>query len=338
MANLVSVKTLDMVNGEITKVAYGGVEYERVEGEVQKGDLVLIKDGWSFATQGKFYKSVGIDEGGDAKIIDNYGDTISNDRTTYDLFRKLSASTDTSVEERVAKAEDEIESLKSEVATLKGTAEPKPERLKVGDYAKVVQEYHHQNGEIIILRDRGSERSVTFPFQSERLDGTTGDIFGHRHLVRATDEEVAEAKRVAELAKFKEGAKVRLLSGGGEFPLNGYENGKVYEISYAHLQRNRICIIGGEIMMGFATPDQLEILSEEEAAEHKKWAQIGREVGEYRVGDIFRSPGGNLFEITRIDDSCAFPIIFTNLQGDYDGYKRDAAITLVTPVEARFDR
>ncbi|MFB3900358.1 hypothetical protein ACES2D_12620 [Bacillus amyloliquefaciens] len=32
MAKLNGVKTLDMVNGEITKVAYGGVEYERVEG------------------------------------------------------------------------------------------------------------------------------------------------------------------------------------------------------------------------------------------------------------------------------------------------------------------
>ncbi|MEC1625477.1 hypothetical protein P9E08_08800 [Bacillus mojavensis] len=273
MANLVSVKTLDMVNGEITKVAYGGVEYERVEGEAQKGDLVLIKDGWSFATQGKFYKSVGIDEGGDAKIIDNYGDIISNDRTTYDLFRKLSASTDTSVEERVAKAEDEIESLKSEVATLKGAAEPKPERLKVGDYAKVVKrirDHSAEIGEIVLVKM--DDKSV-MPYKCDKLNGERVGWFYADELVRATDEEVTEAKRVAA-----------------------------------------------------------------EAVERKKWAEIGREVGEYKVGDIFRSPGGNLFEITRIDDSCAFPIIFTNLQGDYDGYKRDAAITLVTPVGARFDR
>lgn len=339
MANLVSVKTLDMVNGEITKVAYGGVEYERVEGEVQKGDLVLIKDGWSFATQGKFYKSVGIDEGGDAKIIDNYGDTISNDRTTYDLFRKLSASTDTSVEERVAKAEGEIESLKSDVAALKGeaeykrigksearagdyvkfddppsyltdkeyyeikefddgdpviidddgdeydtyidnfevyrkvsAAEPKPERLKVGDYAKVVDVSNSVSERGDIVRIIEDDKSAA-PFLAEKINGNNAGWFHEYELVRATDEEVAEAKRAAA-----------------------------------------------------------------EAAEHKKWAKIGREVGEYKKGDIFRSPGGNLFEITRIDDSCSFPIIFTNLQGDYDGYKRDAAITLVTPVEARFDR
>lgn len=271
MAKLEGVKTLDMVNGEITKVAYGGAEYERVEGEAQKGDLVLIKDGWSFATQGKFYVSVGIDEDGDAQIIDNDGDTISNDRSTYDLFRKVAASTSPSVEERVAKVEGEIESLKSDVASLKGVAAPKPERLKVGDYAKVVQEGHRQNGEIIILRDSGSEWSDAFPFRSERLDGTTGDIFGHRNLVRATDEEVAEAKRAA--------------------------------------------------------------------AERKKWAQIGREVGDYKEGDIVNNVGSA---------KCGLGEIVGNDCGDFWVNYSDPTyricleasdiIELVTPVEARFDR
>ncbi len=32
MAKLNGVKTLDMVNGEITKVAYGGAEYVKAEG------------------------------------------------------------------------------------------------------------------------------------------------------------------------------------------------------------------------------------------------------------------------------------------------------------------
>ncbi|MED0799362.1 hypothetical protein P4T18_18295 [Bacillus inaquosorum] len=409
MAKLEGVKTLDMVNGEITKVAYDGAEYERVEGEAQKGDLVLIKDGWSFATQGKFYKSVGINEGGDAKIIDNYGDTISNDRTTYDLFRKLSASTNPSVEERVAKAEGEIESLKSDVAALKGEAEykrigkseaqagdyvkfddppsyltekeyyeiirldlygdpqiiddeedefdtygydfevyrkvdaePKPERLKVGDYAKVVQEYHHQNGEIIILRDRGSERSDTFPFQSERLDGTTGDIFGHRHLVRATDEEVAEAKRAAEFAKFKEGAKVRLKSGGGNYPLSGFENGKIYEVSdndYNHRRGKLIRIEGGDCFRGagFATPDQLEILSDEEAAEYKKWAELGREVGGYKEGDIARYEylDNEICEVVEVTEDGRVRV----QTGNHGICKeKPSNLRLITPVEARFDR
>ncbi|WP_459198743.1 hypothetical protein [Bacillus subtilis] len=421
MANLVSVKTLDMVNGEITKVAYGGVEYERVEGEAQKGDLVLIKDGWSFATQGKFYKSVGIDEGGDAKIIDNYGDTISNDRTTYDLFRKVAASTNPSVEERVAKAEGEIESLKSDVAALKGEAEykriakcearagdyvkfdyppsfltakeyyeikefedgdpviidddgdeydtysddfevyrkvsaasveaePKPERLKVGDYAKVVNADQctmggFSVGDIVeIVESEYGEHDVDFYVMS-----LAGDNSGYirktpEYIIRATDEEVAEAKRAVELAKFKEGVKVRLKSGGGEFPLNGYENGKVYEISYAHLQRNRIGIIGGEITMGFATPDQLEILSEEEASEYKKWAGIGREVGEYKKGDVVSYDDPEWFGNSGIGEVVGFDVgtprvRSVNRRGDkVSMYLDPGKLRLITPVEARFDR
>lgn len=56
MAKLEGVKTLDMVNGEITKVAYNGAEYERVEGDAQEGDLVLITDGsWCDATKGVLF-------------------------------------------------------------------------------------------------------------------------------------------------------------------------------------------------------------------------------------------------------------------------------------------
>ncbi|MGQ5176970.1 hypothetical protein ACSQ7W_11775 [Bacillus halotolerans] len=165
MAKLEGVKTLDMVNGEITKVVYDGSTYERLEGEAQEGDLLLMRRAGLDTTKGAFYyihSTAGIY----ANIIDDKDEPHDWSRENYDLFRKVAA----------------------------------------------------------------------------------------------------------------------------------------------------------------------------EATELKKWTEIGREVGEYKVGDIFRSPGGNLFEITRIDDSCSFPIIFTNLQGDYDGYKRGAAITLITPVEARFDR
>ncbi|MCY8472406.1 hypothetical protein [Bacillus halotolerans] len=405
MAKLEGVKTLDMVNGEITKVAYGGAAYERVEGSAQVSDLIMMKNDVRLdTTPGALYYVVSLDEGR-AEILDDVDHLHTWTSGYYDLFRKVVAASKPSVEDRVSTLESDVAALKGESKTeyvrvdcsearagdfvkfdeapldfltagkyyeieefdsedpvitdddgdrydtcgdyfevyrkasaASVEAEPKPDRLQVGDYAKVVQEYHHQNGEIIILRDSGSERSDTFPFQSERLDGTTGDIFGHRHLVRATDEEVAEAKREAEFAKFKEGDKVRLKSGGGEFPLNGYENGKVYEVGYVCFPRDRIRIIGGNACQGFATPDQLEILSEEEAEEHKKWAEIGREVGEYKVGDIFRNPDGILYEVTRIDDRLEFPIRFTNLEGDDDGYTRKANLTLITPVEARFDR
>ncbi|MGD2353387.1 hypothetical protein ACP8H2_17040 [Bacillus subtilis] len=419
MAKLEGVKTLDMVNGEITKVAYGGAEYERVEGEAQIGDIVLITtNGWTDAREGEFYKAVGVDSDGDAKIKDDRGTIDSHFRRNYDLLRKVAASTNPSVEERVVKAEGEIESLKSDLAALKGEAEykrvaksearagdyvkfddppsyltdkeyyeikgfddgdpliidddndeydtytdnfevyrkvnaasveakPKPERLKVGEYAKVVNatDYHSfRDGDIVeIVEDSftGSTNEC-----ARKITGGVTQYVPKRQLVRATDEEVAEAKRVAEFAKFKEGAKVRLKSGGGEFPLKGFENGKIYEVEdegYPHIAGDYKRIIGGKAFQGFATPDQLEILSEEEAAEHKKWAEIGREVGEFKVGDIVRviDTGcsnlsvGDIGPISEIDESCAQVSARNLTDVNWVAFKR---IELITPVEARFDR
>ncbi|CAF1897484.1 hypothetical protein NRS6185_03801 [Bacillus subtilis] len=428
MAKLEGVKTLDMVNGEITKVAYCGTEYERVEGEAQKGDIVLVKEAWGAQNVGEFFVVTYTRSGTFDQIVGMDGNTCeaSSYKHCLKIFRKVAASTNPTVEERVAKAEGEIESLKTDVASLKGEAEykriaksearagdyvkfdeaprgyltagkyyeidyvdsngdpyitddagdafdtycldddefevyrkvsaasveaePKPERLKVGDYAKVVNADQHTMdgfsvGDIVeIVESEYGEHDVDFYVMS-----LAGDNSGYirktpEYIVRATDEEVAEAKRAAEFAKFKEGAKVRLKSGGGEFPLNGYENGKVYEISYAHLQRNRIGIIGGEITMGFATPDQLEILSEEEASEYKKWAGIGREVGEYKKGDVVSYDGPEWFGNSGIGEVVGFDVgtprvRSVNRRGDkVSMYLDPGKLRLITPVEARFDR
>ncbi|WP_232673898.1 hypothetical protein [Bacillus velezensis] len=354
MAKLDGVKTLDMVNGEITKVAYGGAEYERVEGGAKVGDIVLITTtGWTDAREGEFYKAVGVDSGGDAKIKDDRGLIDSHFRCNYDLLRKVSASTDPSLEERVSSAEGEIESLKSDVAALKGDDEPKPERLKVGDYAKVVDlgenriRFGGSVGDVVKVADVRKNQ-----IRTEELDG--GDYNGNpwaepRQLVRATDEEVAEAKDAAARAKFKRGDKVRLLSGAGDYPLNGFENGKIYEVSdnsVVCVEGRRIRLEGGDCLwgFGFATPDQLEILSEEEAAkierkqaEEAKWAKIGRKVGEYEVGDVVRYDYGDNEICEVVDDTEEGRV---GVQTKEYGICREkpANLRLITPVEARFDR
>ncbi|TYS25156.1 hypothetical protein FZC71_01000 [Bacillus subtilis] len=347
MAKLEGVKALDMVNGEITKVSYGGAEYKRVEGEAQAGDLALALESGLDTTAGVYYAVTNPIDGGFIYRDDANDPHFWDCDGTFVIFRKVAAGTNPSVEERVAKAEGEIESLKSDVAALKGEAEykrisvdeaqdgdyvkfdeapsgyltagkyyeidyidsngdpritdddgddfdtfcldddefgvyrkvsaasveaePTPERLKVGDYAKVVgRAIINEKGDIVkIIQDTGGN----VPFKVESVSGLYKEWRSEESLVRATDEEVAEAKRAAA-----------------------------------------------------------------EAAERKKWAEIGREVGEYRVGDIFRNPDGILYEVTRIDDRLEFPIRFTNLEGDDDGYTRKANLTLITPVEARFDR
>lgn len=57
MAKLNGVKTIDMVNGDITKIAYEGVEYVKTNEKVQVGDIVL-SIGDRDAAKGNFYIAV----------------------------------------------------------------------------------------------------------------------------------------------------------------------------------------------------------------------------------------------------------------------------------------
>ncbi|WP_268431027.1 hypothetical protein [Bacillus sp. Tg11] len=429
MAKLNGVKTLDMVNGKITKVAYGGAAYERVEGRAKEfgnvGDLVLNDRIHCDLTVGAFYEIVIDEDYGWETVRDDVGD--GHISALYDsgsvLFRKVSACTDPSLEERVSSAEGEIEALKSDMATLKGEAgyvridkseaqegdyikfdeaprryltagkyyeidyvdssgDPwitddegddfdasvlhydefevyrkvsassvEAERLKVGDYAKVVNatDYHRfTDGDIVeIIGDRfGSPINEL----ARRLTDGKNQYVPKRELVRATDEEVAEAKDAAARAKFKRGDKVRLLSGGGDYPLKGFENGKIYEVSdnnFDHPSRGkRIRIEGGDCLRGSgcATPDQLEILSEEEAAEierkqaeEAKWAKIGRKVGEYKKGDVVRYDYGDN-EICEVVDDTEDGRVGVQTKEYGICREKPAALRLITPVEARFDR
>ncbi|TWK69352.1 hypothetical protein [Bacillus licheniformis] len=415
MAKLAGVKTLDMVNGEITKVAYNGAEYERVEGTPRSvgksGDLVLNGHRHPDLKLGGFYLLVRDEGTSRLSVRDEIDDFHGNAVTDGDsiLFRKVSAS-QPSLEDRVSTNEKDIESLKSDVAALKGeakteyvridkseakagdfvkfpnatssyltsdkyyeiyrvdgcgdpqirdddgdgfdtycaddfevcrkvsAAEPKPERLKVGDYAKVVgnESGHYAEIDEIVLVKRDDKDFA--PFHCEKLNGNEAGIFYEDELVRATDEEVAEAKDAEARAKFKKGAKVRLKSGGGVYPLLGFENGKVYSVCDNEVRRAdgkniEITQVGAP---GYATPDQLELLPEEEAAEIEKWAAIGREVGEYKAGDMVQYLyDGEICEVVAVGEDGSVKVATQN-HGNCT--ENQSSIELIAPVEARFDR
>ncbi|MBG9882753.1 MULTISPECIES: hypothetical protein [Bacillus subtilis group] len=414
MAKLAGVKTLDMVNGEITKVAYNGAEYERVEGTPRSvgraGDLVLNGHRHPDLKLGEFYRIVWDEDNSRVSVLDEVGDLHSNaviDRDSV-LFRKVSASQPT-LEDRVSTNEKDIAALKSDVAALKGeakteyvriakseakagdfvkfpnatssyltsdkyyeiyrvdgcgdpqiydddgdsydtcgkrfevyrkvsAAEPKPERLKVGDYVKVVgnESGHYAEIDEIVLVKRDDKDFA--PFHCEKLNGNEAGIFYEDELVRATDEEVAEAKDAEARAKFKKGAKVRLKSGGGVYPLLGFENGKVYSVCDNEVRRAdgkniEITQVGAP---GYATPDQLELLPEEEAAEIEKWAAIGREVGEYKAGDMVQYLyDGEICEVVAVGEDGSVKVATQN-HGNCT--ENQSSIELIAPVEARFDR
>lgn len=337
MAKLAGVKTLDMVNGEITKVAYNGAEYERVEGPGRSGDIGLrISEPMTFVSLGHFYPVI-YDSG--LRYIDDDGDLMGVQPGTFSFFRKVSAS-QPSLEDRVSTNEKDIESLKSDVAALKGeakteyvridkseakagdfvkfdeapnefltagkyyeiyrvdgcgdpqirdddgdgfdtycaddfevyrkvsAAEPKPERLKVGDYAKVVRNESGHYAEIdeIVLVKRDDKDFA--PFHCEKLNGNEAGIFYEDELVRATDEEVAEAKRVL--------------------------------------------------------------------AERKKWAAIGREVGEYKIGDVVQYLYDR--EICEVVDIAEDGRLEVATQNHGNCTENQSSIELIAPVESRFDR
>ncbi|ANY67699.1 hypothetical protein BBD42_15410 [Paenibacillus sp. BIHB 4019] len=301
-------------------------------------------------------------------------------------------------------------------------AEPKseparPERLKVGEYAKVTEKdgsSFHNIGDIVKITE---DDNSWIPFKLEHLDGKYAGWTEEGVLVRATDEEVAAARKynvgdyvrvtkrgcghnydVGEIVKvthkhfgssfcgikastgaegntmlpehvesateadfnaiydprrqFAAGDKVRLVSGGDVYPLIGFGNGVVYEVKnalYPTHGGNRIEISGGKYD-GYALPEQLVKLTEEEAAElekaaeiKRKWDAIGRKVDEYKDGDIVR--------FTQSTGADGYPndsiVIISDVEGEdfrFGGIGNRQFLgdttwcVLITPVEQRFDR
>ncbi len=305
MAKLNGIKTLDMVNGEITKVAYGGAEYVKAEGLPKMGDLVRAEEGRYDITYGAFYRiTEDADHEDDVKFLDDVDDERVRDDDDYVIFRKVSASTGPSLEERVSSAEGEIESLKSDVAALKGESEYKrigKSEARAGDYVKFIE----TDDEDITIGEL---------YEIEAIDCDGDPVF--------TDDIGQENYATSD---------------------DPYE---VSDNAYNHPRGTLIRIEGGNCFRGsgFATPDQLEILSEEEAAEierkqaeEAKWAKIGRKVGEYKKGDVVRYDYGDN-EICEVVDDTEEGRVGVQTK-DY-GVCREKPdnLRLITPVEARFDR
>lgn len=308
MAALKGVKTLDMVGGEITKVAYEGADYERVEGEASVGDIVLITDdSWCDATEGAFYLSIDISDG-DPVIVDDIDEKDSYYSDGYALFRKKNV------------------------------------RLKVGDYAKVINNVmEYREGNIVQIAEGDSRFDFKVDFINVTgLSKLTDQVYGYidaKDLTRATDAEVAEAK--AKLApKFSVGDYAKVV---GNTHFSDIVGGAIVKITDLADEAGDLRFeLVGEYDYDYAKPFSLEKVSAEEA----KWAKIGRKVDEYKVGDIVAYDDvewykhGEFGEVVAETDEDNYILVSSV---DYQG-KRIRCVsapekhTLITPVEARFDR
>lgn len=376
MAKLSGVKAVSET------IEYNGDVYERTEEKAQVGDIIRLGDeGSAYLTDGGYYEVVAVDWGGDAQIFDDDGDgfdTYDLDEE-FTVFRKKEEPTaqyrevkrHAKVGERIRIVnkpdyEDRYENgaeftvseyhCDGDVVVTDGSRmmcvlyneyvvlEPVSERLKVGDYAKVVVFPTSHNsaipkGEIVrIVKDDWSD----VPFRVESVVTGKQRWVRESDIVRATDEEVAVAKDPR--SKFAVGDKVRLISGGDEYPLNGYSNGEIYTVVNIKSSRcgdSRIEITGGLIRDGYALPDQIEKVSAEEVAEYerkKKWAVIGRKPNEYKAGDLVRVTrgfagikAGDIAEVVSPDGSSS-PYVSAG------GEEWFCTVELVCPVEKRFDK
>lgn len=103
MAKLTNVKTVDMVNGEITKVAYDGAEYAKVDSVVESTeDILLAIEHGNDRTKGEFYRVIGVG------IIIRWEDDVSTNGVSaeyigerFAVFRKISAEPSPTLDERV---------------------------------------------------------------------------------------------------------------------------------------------------------------------------------------------------------------------------------------------
>lgn len=166
MAKLNGVQTLDMVNGEITKVAYDGAEYAKVANDfnnAQTGDIFL------HTGNGAYYELMirdsyfcGINH--PVRFITNGGRESGFMRgcNIHPLFRKVSESSPT-LEQRVS-------ALESEVSALKGGNDEseKTYEYQKGDIIRITKEfYEHKAGDIkVIDRINLADKELTYGFEN----------------------------------------------------------------------------------------------------------------------------------------------------------------------------
>ncbi|MCU4813972.1 hypothetical protein [Bacillus cereus] len=239
----------------------------------------------------------------------------------------------------------EFELVRATEAEVKAVTATKDESLKIGDYAKVIQEGHGNFGKVVKITNDNRDGQL-YPYATELLDGTFGDIHSENHLVKATEAEVLEAKQ----ALLKEGDFARIIANTSS---HRFEIGTVVKLKSESGTSFTAYYLDESDFWGVYRKDLKPLTKEEtehitrEAEEEKKakaerakWAAIGREVGEIKKGDIVRtiSHCGSVNPVGTIGvahgDSTVDSCSTVALAGDSGNW---SSVELIVPVEQRFD-
>lgn len=271
MAKLTNVK----YPNEVVEVE--GVKYRKVERKAQAGDIVKALSSRTDITEGGFYKVVSVS--GCVGFYDNINDfrTPTLEAPYFEVYEKVTEPA------------------------------PQPERLKVGEYAKVVNGQTAYNSSIptgsfvkIIEDDFG-----TVPFKIQALDEVTTRWAKPEHLARATESEVEAAKKKAQesaerakkIGEFADGGYAVVVDSSKSTCLSGIKNGDYVTVKADDPNRNvyplYVCGRNG----GYCNADALRKVTREEyeAATKPKpvfsvgdYAKVTCDVMEFRKNDIVR--------------------------------------------------
>lgn len=406
MAKLDNVKVVNET------VEYNGFVYELTNEGARQGDLIqCLEDDAVDLTYGAFYRVIGTDDHYDMQFLDDDNDERERSVTDeeYKVFRKFHEITNDKLTDAEGGKEGTVKIELPDGTKLEGTpsdlekitrsmqkmqaeqvaavempveeievedeSESVSERLQVGDYAKVIEEGTHSAkvGDIvkIFVDDEDNQ-----PFKCEDLhgNGLVFPWFREHELVKATDEEVLEAKQ----ALLKEGDFARVIGvehtkrggfhdednedvGGG----HSFENGTVVELeeTYNKLDETedafKAYYLDGSDWWWVHRKD-LEPLTAEEAehiareaeeekkakaereekeAERLKWETIGREVGEIKIGDIVEvtSCGCGVNKVGDIGVVTETDGVDHRVNAGRGNDSNWSSVELIVPVEQRFD-
>ncbi|ASK14434.1 TPA: hypothetical protein ACTZ5S_001743 [Bacillus cereus] len=233
-------------------------------------------------------------------------------------------------------------------AEVKAVTEPKVEPLKVGDFAKLISTNFNTNADLNEIVVINVVDKTGIPYGIKNLNGEEIGWAPKDHLVKATDEEVLEAKQ----ALLKEGDFARVIANTSN---HRFEIGTVVNLKSHNSNTKSFSAyyLDGSDFWGVYSKD-LEPLTKEETehiaregeeekkakAERAKWAAIGREVGEIKKGDIVRTVShcGSVNPVGTIgvarEDSTVYSCSTVALAGGSGNWSR---VELIVPVEQRFD-
>lgn len=224
------------------------------------------------------------------------------------------------------------------------------ERAEIGEYVVVT------GGDNLILSDGdvAQVREVTpTGYNLAKMNGKDGGFKFAENVRKATKPEIDQAKRYA----LEVGDIVIILKGH-----NGYTKvGDIVEIkekATSHSLAKTKSIITGHYT-GAKKAENVRLATTEEIEEYKKkqvdeklrlkWEAIGREIGEFKTGDIVRvtnekgesNPNGYIGTVTKFDPNLRNTSeTKENRLAEVDtgrGISMSAIVELIVPVEKRFD-